>query len=105
MYPIDTELNVSFLMYAMLSWSFVEQVAAITSNRVKMPKINQEELSQIWIAVPGDLRTQSMIEAYLNRKCGEINAIIAEKHALLYDLEMYKRSLIYEAVTGKRKVV
>ena len=35
----------------------------------------------------------------------EINALIREKKSLLSELEIYKRSLILETVTGKRKVV
>ena len=34
-----------------------------------------------------------------------INGLIAEKEALVTDLDAYKKSLIFEVVTGKRKVV
>ena len=35
---------------------------------------------------------------------GEIDAIIADKERLISDLEAYKKSLIFEVVTGKREV-
>ena len=41
----------------------------------------------------------------LDKKCSEIDAIITEKESLMSDLEQFKRALIYDTVTGKRKVV
>ncbi len=40
----------------------------------------------------------------LNKKCAVIEAVIAEKRKQLEVLEQYKKSLIYEYVTGKREV-
>ena len=48
---------------------------------------------------------QSSIVSYLNDRCEKIDSVIDEKQSLINDLEAYKRSLIYEIVTGKRKVV
>ena len=45
-----------------------------------------------------------MIVDYLERKCSAIDEIIAEKEALIADMDAYKKSLIFETVTGKRKV-
>lgn len=47
---------------------------------------------------------QKQIAAYLDRKCSAIDEIIAEKEALIADMDAYKKSLIFESVTGKRKV-
>lgn len=47
---------------------------------------------------------QKDIVNYLDRYCSEIDQLISEKEALIADLESYKKSLIYEVVTGKRKV-
>ena len=48
---------------------------------------------------------QRQIVDFLDEQCARIDAVISEKKALITDLDSYKRSLIYEAVTGKRKVV
>lgn len=45
------------------------------------------------------------ITRFLDEKCKLIDTLIENKQALMIDLEAYKRSLIYESVTGKRKVV
>ena len=47
---------------------------------------------------------QVAIAAYLDDKCSAIDSIIAEKEALIAELETYKKSLILETVTGKRRV-
>ena len=45
------------------------------------------------------------IVKYLDEIVSEIDSMILEKQNVLADLESYKRALIYETVTGKRKVV
>ena len=103
MYPIDTDHCSRFILYLMLSAYFNEQVALVTGNRVKMPKINQNELSQIMVAIPSGTEEQQ-IAKYLDSSCSQIDVLIKEKQSLLDDLESYKKSLIYEIVTGKRSV-
>lgn len=47
---------------------------------------------------------QKLIAQYLSTKCSEIDNLIADKQTLLQELDTYKKSLIYECVTGKREV-
>lgn len=47
---------------------------------------------------------QRRIAVYLDKKCAAIDRVIAEKEALIADLEAYRKSLIFEVVTGKRSV-
>ena len=47
---------------------------------------------------------QQEIAAYLDDKCGKIDALIAKKQQYLTEIENYKKSLIYEYVTGKKEV-
>lgn len=104
MYPIETTQNTMFMLYVILSKYFVQQVALCTADRVKMPKINQEELANIQIALP-HIVEQEIIANHLNVQCARFDSLISEKEALISDLEAYKKSLIFEVVTGKRKVV
>ena len=48
---------------------------------------------------------QKDIADFLDKRTAEIDSLIAEKESLIKDLESYKKSLIYEVVTGKRRVV
>lgn len=60
-------------------------------------------VSDIIVAVPS-CTEQKEIAAYLDAKCAEIDGLIAKKEQLVKELESYKKSLIYEVVTGKREV-
>lgn len=51
------------------------------------------------------IEEQSAISEYLDSKCTEIDNLIAEKEALVSNLEDYKKSFIYEYVTGKKAVL
>lgn len=102
-YPIETMENTEFVLFSILSESFLEQVRTLTETRVKMPKINQNELSGILSCVP-PLEEQNNIVAYINRKMKSIEHVLVKKERILEKLIEYKRSLIYEAVTGKMEV-
>ena len=105
MYPIDTDNISKFVVYTILSNDFNQQVAMITENRVKMPKINQKELSKIIVVLPANRMEQQEIVDYLDGECGKIDALITKKQQYLTEIENYKKSLIYEYVTGKKEVV
>ena len=51
------------------------------------------------------LSEQQSIASYLDTKCAEIDALIAIKQAKIDELKDYKKSVIYEYVTGKKEVV
>ena len=52
-----------------------------------------------------DMKEQEAIVKYLNGKCNQINRLIALKQSKIEKLEQYKKSLIYEYVTGKKEVI
>lgn len=62
-----------------------------------------ETLSKFMCPLP-PLKEQEEIATYLDEKCTQIDRLIAKKEDLLADLESYKRSLMYEFVTGKKEV-
>lgn len=104
MYPIEAKINSKYLLYAMLSRHFVEQVTLIMQDRVKMPKINQDELGNIGVYIAPDI-DQKEIVLYLDKKCAEIDSIIETKKEQLTVLGEYKKAIIYEYVTGKKEVI
>lgn len=67
------------------------------------PNISQEIIKSLWVPLP-PLDEQKEIADYLDAKCTEIDGLIAKKEQLVKELESYKKSLIYEVVTGKREV-
>ncbi|MCD7734515.1 MAG: restriction endonuclease subunit S [Clostridiales bacterium] len=65
--------------------------------------IGADRYSLLPVILP-PLDEQTEIAAYLDKSCAEIDALIAKKEQLLSELESYKKSLIYEYVTGKKEV-
>lgn len=102
MYPIESSQNSRWLVFYMLSNAFMEQVV-VSTDRVKMPKVNKEELGAFKVVLPSQ-DAQSEIVAYLDAKTAEIDSLIEAKQSMADKLREYRRSLISEAVTGKFKV-
>ena len=62
------------------------------------------EFKQIRVPFPS-LEEQQSIASYLDTKCAEIDALIAIKQSKIEELKEYKKSVIYEYVTGKKEVI
>ena len=67
-------------------------------------KVSKEDLKSIKIPFPC-IDEQRKIVTYLDQKCAEIDTLIAKKTALLEEMETYKKSVIYEYVTGKKEIL
>lgn len=65
--------------------------------------LNYDEVKNLRLPIPS-YEKQVGIVKYLDTKCKVIEDIISEKEVLISDLESYKKSLIFEVVTGKRRV-
>ena len=65
------------------------------------PILSQENLSRVKVCVP-PLAEQQAIANYLDQKCAEIDELISVKQQKIEELEKYRKSLIFEYVTGKR---
>ena len=66
-------------------------------------RLYTEGLFSIYLPYPA-LSEQEEIAEYLNEKCAGIDALIVKKQQYLTEIENYKKSLIYEYVTGKKEV-
>lgn len=82
--------------------SYYASLSSGTSS--SMQNISQGQFGNAYFLFPPK-NTQQQIADSLDERCETIEAIIAEKENLIADLESYKKSLIFEVVTGKRKVV
>ena len=67
------------------------------------PNISQDKLKTLWIPNPS-MEEQQAIAAYLDEKCADIDRLIALKQQKIEALKDYKKSVIYEAVTGKTNI-
>lgn len=75
----------------------------VVCNKATIPHFTKDKLSTMPYPVL-DPAEQLSIANYLEKKCSEIDELIAKKTSLLSELESYKKSLIYEYVTGKKVV-
>ena len=92
-----------YLSYLFKTDAWRSQIRTKVSG-VKLYSISKKILSMITVILPPPAE-QNEIVTILDKKCEDIDAIINEKEALVGELEQYKRSLIYDTVTGKRKAV
>lgn len=67
--------------------------------------IGADRYSNMPIIVPNNIEEQRSIVEYLNERCVGIDALIRKKQQYLTEIENYKKSLIYEYVTGKKEVL
>lgn len=91
-----------YAMYALNSEPVYLQGVADTIGSTS-PHVNISTVCNYLLPVPA-LSEQKEIVNYLDAKCAEIDRLIAKKEQLVKELESYKKSLIYEVVTGKREV-
>ena len=75
-----------------------------TGTSSSMQNISQSQYGNIFITIPS-IGEQSEITKYLDEKCRSVDALVTKKQQYLTEIENYKKSLIYEYVTGKKEVV
>lgn len=81
-----------------------QNIIARLKNGMGVPHLTQESMKDIYLPLPSK-KEQRAIADYLDNKVVELDSLITEKESLINDLEAYKKSMIYEVVTGKRRVV
>ncbi|RGI29762.1 restriction endonuclease subunit S [Melissococcus sp. OM08-11BH] len=93
---------VKFLRY-FLEGSFVREYFSKEMNIVTRASLGQGLLKKLPIVLPS-LEEQQQIVEFLDNKTSKIDSLIADKEKMITEYELYKKSLIYEYVTGKKQV-
>ena len=73
----------------------------LVCNKATIPHFTKDKLANVPFILNEE---QQEIAAYLDQKCAEIDTLITKKEQFLTELESYKKSMIYEYVTGKKEV-
>lgn len=102
-YPI-VNVDRSYYKYLFKEKGFIEVMNSYTMSLRDGKNIAFDDFGNTFIPVP-PVEEQKIIAEYLNKKCAEIEQTITDKKAQLDTLDEYKKSLIYEYVTGKKEVV
>ena len=99
---LDERLNIVYVYFFLKArTSYFLECASMGMGQ---PNLNTDIIGRTKIVFPTLVEQQKVI-SYLEDRCGKLNSLISEKESLIKDLESYKKSLIYEVVTGKRRVV
>lgn len=96
-------INTRYLFYWLQNKMFVHQACATMTGTGGLKRISPSFVKNCNIHYPSTVE-QAQIADYLDAKCAEIDRLIAKKEQLVKELESYKKSLIYEVVTGKREI-
>lgn len=101
---LDTEQNKRYIMYFLRSMAYSDVFLALaTGIRVRSCDLRWNKLSELFYPVP-PLEEQEAIVDYIDSILRRTDEVIAAKKEQLSTLEAYKKSLIYEYVTGKKEV-
>ena len=101
---LDSRQNKKYIMYYLRSMAYGDVFAALaTGIRVRSCDLRWNKLSVLLYPVP-PLEEQAEIVRYIEDTLNKANAVISEKKQQLEVLDSYKKSLIYEYVTGKKEV-
>lgn len=94
--------NKKYVRYFLQSHS-AKYFMALSLNGTTIQNLSLNTLNNFYMTFPNE-NEQKEIAEYLDEKCSEIDKLITKKEELLVDLESYKKSFIYEYVTGKKEV-
>ena len=99
-FDVKAKNNFSLPYYYYLATSFDYKFYI---SQTTLPGMTQGNYYNMFLPFPAFPEQEEIVD-YLDAKCAEIDKLIAKKEQLVKELESYKKSLIYEIVTGKREV-
>lgn len=101
---LDTDMDRKYVMYYLRSMAYSNVfVALATGIRVRSCDLRWNKLAELFYPVP-PLNEQKQISQFIDATLSKTNAIIEAKKEQITTLDEYKKSVIYEYVTGKKEV-
>lgn len=102
-YPKE-EVNVKFLEYVFKTANYITEFKKRSRGiAAGLTRLYTNDLFAIKCGIP-NLKEQTEIVDYINQKSFHIDSLIVDKEKMVQELENYKKSIIYEYVTGKKEV-
>ena len=95
--------NTKYLFYCFISFGIIDVINSSTYG-TKMPRANIEYILNLQFAIPTVIEQHQIVD-YLDKRCEEIDNLIKIKQEKIEKLKEYKKSLIYQYVTGKKEIV
>lgn len=102
---LDSNQNKKYVMYYLRNLAYKDVFLGLaTGIRERSCDLRWNKLADLEYLIPSKTEQQEIVE-WLDEYMPKYDSLIAEKESLINDLEAYKKSMIYEVVTGKRRVV
>ncbi len=102
---LGTKQNKRYIMYYLRSMAYSDVFMALSTGiRVRSCDLRWNKLAELWYPIP-PLKEQEKIVTYIDETIQKANEIIADKQSQIETLESYKKSLIFEYVTGKKEII
>lgn len=98
-----TKINTAYLFYWLQNFYFIDMGIATMTGTGGLKRVSPYYVKNSFVLLPPD-NEQIEITAYLERNIGVLNRIIVAKEKFIRELEQYKKSIIYEYITGKKEV-
>lgn len=92
-----------FFKYALSNSMFQQKAMSFVDFAGSQGNLNVANMKKLKILVP-PIEEQKNISDYLTKNCNSIDEMINRKNKIVEKLQEYKKSLIYEVVTGKKEV-
>lgn len=99
---VKASMDSRWVFLGIASNAFKESLSTETTG-ISVPHISTKQIGDFIVALPS-METQKEICDFIDKKRSQIDRLITSKQAKIEKLEQYKRSLIYEYVTGKKEV-
>lgn len=100
-FVLNNGVDASYYYYYYLNLDFNKELLHLAKNQ--RHSLNEEQFGAIKTVVP-PFEEQKEIAKYLDEKCVEIDSCISAKKEQISTLEAYKKSIIFEYVTGKKEI-
>jgi len=101
---MDSTQNKRYIMYYLRRMAYDGVFLALSTGiRVRSCDTNWNKIKNLPFLIPS-VEEQQEIADYLDEKCAEIDHLISMKEDFLVELEKYKKTLVYDYVTGKKEV-
>lgn len=97
------KINSIYLHYYIKS-TYIQNLIRQKKDGMGVPHLFQRDIKEFPITLPS-IEEQIQIGIFLDEKCRVLDNLVTSKEKLLHYLEAYKKSLIYEYVTGKKEVI
>lgn len=102
---LDTEQNKKYIMYYLRSMAYSDVFMAMSTGiRVRSCDLRWNKLAELFYPVPPKGEQEDIV-SFIDNKLKQTDDVIEQKQSQIETLESYKKSLIYEYVTGKKEVV